>query len=293
MCDSEKDCSCGCSVAKKSEGEALIIQLPIIIKASMKGKERMIDFEASAATTDYEGDVISQEALLNSADYFLKNGFIDLDHYCELGRNPAYYYLGIKDPEEWIIGEPLEVNDLGNHRTGVKARIHSSKGGQFEPTKYKHDWVWQQIMNDADVWKASVFGYPGSDTEEGGCIQGTDGLVCASRYLVKSFRWHSTALTRNPINKDLKRSVQIISAKSFAAKLGYVKPMGLDQPVFGRDSLRKSFSTHMAINCPETNNGKDITVHTIRGHFYKCMNLSYTLADLYALATNELIRRDK
>jgi len=289
MCNGNKDCSCGCSNLKKSEGEALIIEFPILIKASVKGGERIIDFEASATTNDYEGDVIEQKALLDSKDYFVENGFIDIDHYCELGRNPSYYYLGIKNPDEWIVGEPLEVKDLGNYRTGVKARIHKSKSGEFEPTKYKHDWLWQQLNNETGVWKASVFGYPGPDTQEGGCTEGTDGLVCATRYLVKSFRWHSTALTKNPINKDLKRSVQIISAKSFAAKLGYIKP--IEQTIFNRDTLRKSFYTHIVLDCPETNSGKDITLHSIRGHFFKCEGLSYSLSDMYALATRELTRR--
>lgn len=291
MCNNENNCNCGCKVEFKSE--ALIVELPILIKASIQGGERIIDFEASATTCDYEGDVIEQKALLDSADYFVENGFIDQDHYCELGRNPSYYFLGIKDPDSWIIGEPLEVKDLGNYRTGVKARIHKSKSGEFEPTKYKHDWVWQQLQNESGVWKASVFGYPGPDTEEGGCTTGTDGLVCATRYLVKSFRWHSTALTRNPINKDLKRSVQIISAKAFAAKLGYIKPLPASDSMFNRDSLRKSFYTHIALDCPETSNGQDITVHSLRGHFFKCEGLSYSMADLHALATKELINRSK
>jgi len=65
----------------------------------------------------------------------------------------------------------------------------------------------------------------------------------------------------------------------------------VEQVAFNRDTLRKSFYTHMVLDCPETNNGKDITLHSIRGHFYKCENLSYSLSDMYALATKELLRR--
>src|SRR5579872_4633369 len=123
MCNGNKDsCSCGCvekPLVKASE--PLIITFPALIKASNYKNDRIIDFEASAATSDAEGDVIEQGALLSSSDYFLQKGFIDIDHYAELGKNPAYFFLGIEDPESWIIGKPLEVKDLGNYRTGIKA----------------------------------------------------------------------------------------------------------------------------------------------------------------------------
>ncbi|HLX54165.1 MAG TPA: hypothetical protein VKR58_09495, partial [Aquella sp.] len=211
-CNNTSSCNCGCSASFKSE--ALIVQIPIMIKSLSKSGKRIISFEASAATLDFEGDVITQQALLKSADYFINNGFIDCDHYAELGRNPDYAWLGIKNPDSWIVGKPLEVFDLGNYRTGVKAEIKS--GPVHDPLVNKYDWLWQQLHNEQGEWKASVFGYPGADTEEGGCTIGTDGHVCATRFLVKSFRWHSTALTRNPINKSLKHSVQIVTAKSFA-----------------------------------------------------------------------------
>jgi hypothetical protein len=288
-------------ILKYAEDEPLIVQMPVLIKAHLsKAGERVIEFEASSTTLDAEGDVIEQQALLNSADYFIKNGFIDVDHYCELGRNPQYHWLGIKDPDSWIVGHPVDVKDIGEYRTGVKAIIKQNKNGKVDPTLYKHDWLWTQLNNEKGEWKASVFGYPGADTEEGGCTIGTDGHVCATRYLVKSFRWHSTALTRNPINKSLKHPVQIITAKAFAkayaAKMGYVesiplKPIYKDTPIFTRGEVRKSYYTHMCINCPETSNGRDINTHSLRGHFIKCEQMPYFMADLYSLATMELIRR--
>src|ERR1700723_62675 len=126
MCTGKPNCNCSLSKAGL-QSEPLIIQMPVIIKAHVsKSGQRIIQFEASSATRDYEGDVIEQKALLNSADFFVKNGFLDVDHYCELGRNPDYSWLGIKDPESWIVGKPLEVYDLGNYRTGVKAVIKSN-----------------------------------------------------------------------------------------------------------------------------------------------------------------------
>ena len=291
MCNC-KDCNnCECNSNFKSE--AIIAQFPIIIKSLSKSGKRIIEFEASNQEMDYEGDVITQQALLNSADYFVKNGFIDQDHMAELGANPEYSWLGIRDPESWKVGKPLEVFDLGDHRTGVKAEIKS--GLVNDPLTNKYDWLWQQLHNEPDTWKASIFGYPGPDTEEGGCT--ADGKSCATRFLVKSFRWHSTALTRNPINKSIKHPVKIVMAKAFAKfmnpKMGYVdlKPLARSDVKFTRTAIKKSFASHIAIDCPETNSGQNICVNTLTGHFLKCENLSYFMADMYALATSELILR--
>lgn len=294
-CSGEKEtCNCGCTY----NNDAVIIQFPTLVKADIIKGKRIIEFEASCALRDFEGDVISQESLMGSADYFLSQGHIDLEHYSELGLLPQYSWLGIKDPSSWIIGKPLEVMDLGNYRTGIKAEIKQHPSGHSDPLVNKYDWVWQQLLNEQGLWKASVYGYPGSDTQEGGCILGTDGQVCATRYLIKSFRWHSTALTRNPINKGIKHPVTIIAAKSFVAKMGNVDKMML-QPtlntnkVFYREALRKSYFGHMLTDCPETNKGQDVSVRTICGHFMKCEQLPYHLSDVYALATSELIKRIK
>jgi hypothetical protein len=274
-----------------------MIQFPAMVKASMLGDKRLIEFEASCASLDFEGDCITQEALLNSADYFVKNGFLDVDHYCELGRNPAYSWLGIKNPDSWIVGKPLEVMDLGNYRTGVKAIIKQHPNGNNDPLVNKYDWLWNKLKLEPGMWKASVFGYPGADTEEGGCTIGTDGRVCATRYLVKSFKWCSTALTRNPINKSLQHPVKIIMAKAFAAKMGnmeldILRPLE-QKKIFYRDQLRKSYFVHMLTECPETEKGDSVTTRTMINHFMKCEDLPYYLSDIYALATLELINRLK
>lgn len=296
MCNCSDKHNCLCDRLIKFQ-DGIMIQFPSLIKASMIGDRRIIEFEASCASKDMEGDVITQDALLKSADYFLRQGMIDVDHYCELGRNPAYSWLGIKDPESWIVGKPLEVKDLGNYRTGVKAEIKQHPQGINDPLKYKYDWIWTKIKNEPGLFYASVFGYPGIDTEEGGCTIGTDGRVCATRYLVKSFQWCSTALTRNPINKSLQHPVKIIMAKAFAAKMGnmeldILRPLEANK-VFYRDQLRKSYFVHMLTECPETEKGDNVTTTTMINHFMKCEQIDYYLADVYALATLELINRLK
>lgn len=295
LCSGNKNnCNCGCSYKK----EAVIVQFPILIKAHIASGKRILTLESSCTSLDSEGDVITQDALLKSAEYYLEEGHIDIEHYSELGKLPQYDWLGIRDPDSWIVGKPVEVIDLGNYRTGIKAEIYQSPDGKIDPFVNKYDWVWQKILNEPGMWKASVYGYPGNDTQDGGCVIGTDGQVCATRYLIKSFRWHSTALTRNPINKSLKYPVQIVTAKSFAAKLGNIdkellNPMMNSHKIFYREGLRKSYFSHMLINCPETNAGRNVNVNSICNHFMKCENLPFYISDAYALATSELVKRIK
>lgn len=280
-----------CPCKSNSAPQPIIAEFPVLIKANIVKGQRVIDLEASATVKDAEGDVILQKALLDDKDHFLNEGHLDIDHYSELAKNPDFDFLGLGKSEQWIVGKPLEVKDLGNFRTGVKAFIFSNPNGKSNPKEFKYDWIWEQLAKAGEIWKASVYGFPGTDTQEGGCTEGTDGWVCATRYLVKSFRWCSLALTKNPINQGLKDQVRIISAKSFAAHLGNCLPIPKGTPIFNRSVIRKSYAGHISSNCPETSRGTDINVHTMRNHFIKCEHLPYYLADLYSLATKELLSR--
>lgn len=269
----------------RSEDNAYVIGFPALIKASIgKAGERLIEMECSNESIDQEGDVILQKALLNSGSSYIQNGHIDIDHYSELGKKPEYGWLRarIGNPDDWIIGIPLEVKDLGGGRTGLKSQIFKSKDGTINPNQYKYDMFWQTLQTDPPArWFASIYGFPGSDTEEG-----THGV---SRYIVKSFDWRSTAVTRNPINDALKSSVRIVTAKSFAANLPRQFPS--DERIFTRSAIRKVFNDHLAKSCPSTDSGKSINTWTIRDHYINCDCLTYNLADVYALATSELINR--
>lgn len=286
------NCCNFCRDMEFSKSDGLVINLPTLIKASVVDGHRVIQIEASCQSADSEGDIITQKALLDSSIYFIKNGHLDIDHYSELANDPQFSWLGIRDGDEWKIGKPIDVHDLGNYRTGVKAEIFSNDNGEFNPSKNKYDWLWDQLQRDPTIWKASVFGYPGTDTQHGGCIDGTDGMACATRYLVKSFTWKSLALTRKPVNAQIKNHVQIVSMKAFISNLGMMGVSPISGPIITRSQLRKAYNRHLVLDCPETNNGKNLTVHTIRGHFIKCENLNYCLSDLCALSLSELIRRD-
>lgn len=262
--------------------DPVIIGFPALIKAHVDGAgRRLIELEVSNEYEDVEGDLIQQKALLKAASTYLRTGHVDIDHYSELGKNPAYKWLGIKNPEEWIIGMPTTVRDIGDSRTGIEAEIYKNKDGTVDPTRYKYDMFWQSLQTDPPArWYASIYGYPGNDTEEG---------TLATRYLVKSFDWRSTAVTRNPVNDSIKSAARIVSAKSFAAKLP--RPFPADEQVFTREHMRQLFKSHICGECPSTDKGQDVTVWSIRDHFMKCDHLTYNMADLYALAISELMSR--
>jgi len=268
----------------ESTSDPIIIGFSALVKAHVsKSGKREIEMEVSNENRDTEGDVIMQQALLRSSDSYIRHGHVDIDHYSELGKNPAYHFLGIKDPDSWIIGVPLEVKDMGEGRTGIKAEIFKSKDGTIDSQKHKFDLFWESLQTDPPArWYASIYGFPGTDT-----VTGEGG---ASRYLVKSFDWRSTAVTRNPINNSIKSAARIVTAKAFAAHLPRFFPA--NERIFSREQMRHLVNEHLTKSCPSTEFGKNMSVWTFRDHFINCDYLTHNLSDLYALATAQLVSRD-
>lgn len=196
-------------------GEAVVVELPALIKArATSDGRRMIDCEVSNEQPDAEGDVIEQAALLDSADYFLKNGHIDIDHISEIGSR-----YGIRDPESYIIGRPTEVRDLGGKRTGIVGEIRRSASGVHNPVANRYDALWDAISSDPPVlYRASIYGFPSPD----GFVDCRGGEACSSgatRFHIKSIRWKSLALTTRPINDSIRGHVRIVSAKALISEL--------------------------------------------------------------------------
>lgn len=272
--------------------EPVIVGLPTIIKSAItKSGRRLVEIEVSSEHKDIEGDVILQSALLNSAQTFLEKGHIDIDHYSELGSNPKYSFLGIRNPESYIIGYPEEVLDLGKGRTGIKFEVKQNNNGICDGNKYKYDMFWESLQTTPPTrWLASVYGFPGPDTETGTCAKGVCGDCCATRYLVKTFMWKSTAVTQNPINDTLKMAAKVVTMKSFAAMLKSNIPMNNGMSNLSRTMIKSRFIDHICKSCPSTHDGKNINIWTVRDHYIKCENLDYNQADIYALATDSLFR---
>ncbi len=185
-----------------------IVDIPAIVKAhKTENGARKISFEASNETVDSEGDVILQKALLESANTFLK-GFVDFDHLGEIG---ARYSL---NPQDYIVGRPTRVFDMGNKRTGVEAELF--KGHP------KADEIWEDLTKGrGEPWRESIYGFPHPD---GGLVdirksQDIENPYGATRFLVNRLVWKSIALTQVPVNFSITGNARIIKSSSFFARL--------------------------------------------------------------------------
>ena len=184
------------------------IEIPAIVKAHKTADgTRKISFEASNESVDSEGDLIKQAALLGSAEIFLR-GKIDLDHLSEIGQRYGM------NPNEFIVGEPVSVFDMGSGRTGVTGTLY--KGNPHA------DKIWEDLNNpNAQPWRASIYGFPHPD---GGLIDvrkasNYDNPHGATRFVVEKMIWRSIALTQSPVNSAITGNARIIKSSSFFARL--------------------------------------------------------------------------
>ena len=278
--------------------EAIVIGLPCVIKARKGGDKRIVEVEASNEAVDSEGDVILQKALLDSADYFVKSGNLDIDHLSELGER-----IGIPDPTSYIVGKPLEVKDLGDGRTGVVGQIRQAGDGKSDATKNKFDEFWDSLQSDPPVtWQASIYGFPKSDQvidcRTGTCEHG------ATRFLVKGIEWRSLAFTRNPINTSLKGHARIVSAKSFIGQIAALKsyydgtskepfPMikEFKRPPSSNDELWGQYIRHIAKDCPFAG-AEAKSRAAFKDHFIFCCGMDSDSAELISNALMMMVLDD-
>jgi uncharacterized protein YegP (UPF0339 family) len=90
----------------------------------------IFEVEASNENLDLQGQIVLQSALLESKDYFLKNGIVSFDH---LHKRRSEDGKVISDPS-MIIGEPLEVKTEGKS-TIVKGKLYHTKEAAMEIIK--------------------------------------------------------------------------------------------------------------------------------------------------------------
>jgi len=304
-----------------------IIEIPMIVKAGpvMADGTRKISFECSNEVPDSEGDIIQKKALLDSADYFLKQGHIDLDHLSEIGQR---YGL---NPKEYVIGRPTRVFDLGDNRTGVEAVL--VKGNPHADT------IWNELHSEPPVvYKASIYGFP---------KPGNDGIIDvrdypqedtqgATRYIVRAITWKSLALTKSPVNTAILHNVQIIksmdafmkaNAEYLAKTYGFsemsdislgptiqnggtgnsginpmgfpsggtpsqnVAPNGFLHPPRNRVEVLGHYTHHILKgHCPHNSIAKANSVYSFREHFKTCCGLPHDEADIVALALMYLLK---
>jgi hypothetical protein len=160
-----------------------------------EGGKRFVYMEASNESRDLQNEIILQKALQESADYYLKFGNLDLDHYTQVGRpNPAKGYPGFPGYEAYEIGRPVDVRVDGK-RTFVKAQISEGAG----PAAEKANYFWNSItdLNPPKRWYPSV---GGSVLEKAIQIDPSTG----ARYpVITKVRWSNIGMSLTPVNADL------------------------------------------------------------------------------------------
>ena len=274
---------------------AVVCDMDVVVKAT--GRDRIISLEASNEHQDSEGDSICQKALLEAADHFLQKGHLDLEHLSETGSR---YGL---DPQDYVVGRPLEVVDLGGGRTGVVGELNNSRHG---------DRIYKSLMqNPPETWRASIYGYP----------RGVDGISKSTepggRFRVTSLLWSSLAICKRPVNDHITGYARLVGADAVVKAqldMGSLpeevvaairKTQDLAPPVSASPASedfsplmlppRNRFERlahhdlHMVDGrspCPHCGPGSMLghSVAGFRSHFQGCCGLPYDDADVHALA---------
>lgn len=166
-------------------------------RPSTEGKERYVYVEASNETKDQQNEVVLAKALESSADYYLKFGNLDLEHYTQIGAK-----AGIPNYEAYEIGRPVAVS-VDKGRTFVKGHIRSGTG----PAAEQANLFWSSLtdVNPPKRWYPSV----------GGAITGRDvtidPLTKAKSSVIHSVRWTNIGFSATPVNPNL----EVVSTTPF------------------------------------------------------------------------------
>jgi len=296
-----------------SVDQAIVLTMPVLVKAlpmAEGGGPRKFSVGVSAEVVDGEGDIITQKALLDSAQSFIaKGGVIDRDHLSEIGAR-----YGIRDPESYIIGRATEVIDLGKSNGCKETGI---VGYLFENPKA--DEVWESLSK-GEVWKSSIYGFPKPDGLIDCRFQKSSEFPDATRWVVKGIDWVSLALTKTPVNNGISHTAhiiksqinttQVITAKAWAHGLRQIDsynalmkappdyPIDQSYPSFihmprNRLELLGHHTHHIQKSCPCA--GPDSvfgnSVAGFRDHFITCCGADYDTADIFANSLMHLLKR--
>jgi hypothetical protein len=261
--------------------KAVVARIPVIIKSKQEsGGRRLVSVEASCSRNDdgspvidYDGDHIMQEALLKSAESFVRIGHLDIDHLSEFGER-----LGIADPASYVVGRPLEVTGTPDGRTIVLGEISKALDG-VDVTRNKYDEFWMSLRRSPPVtWYSSVYGFP---TDMVDCSAGTCGGI--TRYLIKAMDWRSLAFTRTPKNESVKGAATIVTAKAHLIELakGLAQGPSGAPPIILPNSMDGVFT---AAACPNCEVAKAPSLLGYRSHFTVCKGMAPGVADVCAHA---------
>lgn len=167
------------------------LSFDLMLKAtpSSEGGKRYIYFEASNEGVDQQGERVLAKALSDSADFFLKFGNIDIDHYTILGPK-----IGMANAMSYEIGRPVDVAIRGE-KTFVKAELYQGTG----PLAEQANMVWESMtaLNPPARWYPSVGGAVLAKSMQ--IDPDTKNKVA----VIDKVRWSNVGLSRTPVNQHL------------------------------------------------------------------------------------------
>ncbi len=149
--------------------------------------------EASNENLDFDNEKVLQNALIESKDYFLKNGVVSYDH---------KHFQDIDN----LIGQPIDVSfDTNNKKTYVKFKLYKDNSIANKIIK--------KLKNGASIIKVSIGGQMAKLKEN------LDGKKEIAKVL-----WNEIALTYKPVNQTLDGiSLTPISSVQFVKSIQSVK----------------------------------------------------------------------
>ncbi|SDY38964.1 hypothetical protein [Nitrosomonas sp. Nm58] len=170
------------------------ISIGSMLKATpaMESGQRLIYLEASNEALDQQNEVVLQKALKDSADWFLRYGNLDIDHFSLIGKpNPAKGYAGIPDYQNYEIGRPLDVRFDGA-KTFVKGEIYSGQGAAAEQANQ----FWESLteIQPPARWYPSVGGSIMEKAVE------LDANTQARKTVIRKVRWSNIGFSKTPVN---------------------------------------------------------------------------------------------
>ena len=185
----------------------------MLMKATpgIEGGQRVVYFQASTESRDYQGERILAKALIDSIPYFLRHGRIDLDHASVSGEIRGQRV----DPYAFEIGRPVDAR-AADGSVMVKAAIYSSRTPGNKWTEAA-DYFWASIAdtNPPALWYPSVQGLV---TNEAGVVM--DGQAAQE---VRGMLWQSVGFSRTPVNPDVPALTTVplrVFAKAMGSALG-------------------------------------------------------------------------
>lgn len=191
--------------------------------------QRIIYIEASNEAVDHQGEVVLAKALADSADYYLRHGNLDIDHYTLVGPR-----MGIRDSNLYEIGRPAEVTSRDG-KTFVKGIVYSGTG----PAAEQANIFWSSLtdINPPQRWYPSV----GGAIPAGGKVVEFDPKTNKRRVMVKATRWTNIGFSKTPVNP----AVPTVSTAPFGALVKSWSADGIDFDAFNK-ALTAGYGTDSA-----------------------------------------------